>query len=121
MSQVQGETIKVKSPLSNVIIIEYDPATKKTIRRVCDKCRNAVVGRRLSVRRCGPYLERGVGDTLYFLGSGLKYRTLVVPHYGRVAYLKREDIEQFLRRFGRNEKRNWVELTGTPFPYKLFK
>jgi hypothetical protein len=118
----QVERIRIKSPLSATIIIAYDPSTRETERTVCSACLDLVQGRlRLTVRRGGPYFEAGVGDPLYFLGAGVRFSTVVVPYYGRIAYAKRANIDRFLRRFKLEDKIRWEELTGTPFPYKLFK
>jgi hypothetical protein len=123
-----GEAVTITSPLSDIVISAYDPKTGKTRRRVCPKCRRFIETDQL-VRRGDPYFDAGVGDPIYFIGAGVKYRSLVVPIHGRVAFHDWENWVEYRdnhpkddsrTRFSYHQKKNWKDETGVPFPYEFF-
>ena len=111
--------IRVKSPLSDVIIIEYDPATKQTTKRLCAACR-AYIESNEYVLYTAPFFDHGVGDPLYFIAAGVEFETMVVPRFGTIAWCNPDALRRFLRRFSYDDKRTWRKETGMPFPYEYF-
>jgi len=118
----------INSPLSDVKISEHDPETGNTTRRVCPECRRFIETNKL-VKRGRPYFDAGVGDPLYFIGAGVKYRSLIVPIHGRIAFHDWNNWVQYRdthphhdgkERFSYDQKSNWDEKTGVPFPYEFF-
>lgn len=115
-----GPVIRRRSPLSEIIIIEYDPKTGVTTRRTCPECLEFIRSDAKVHPNNGPFFELGVGDPLYFIGAGVAYRTVILPYYGDVAFERIETIRKFNERFSYRQKREWKKLTGIPFPYKYF-
>lgn len=111
--------VEKTSPLSDTVIIEYDPDTGKTHRRVCASCRRFIESDE-TVKHGAPFFQEGVGDPLYFIGAGVRYWSLIVPHWGRVAFHRWENWEEFRGQFSYDQKREWSDLTGVPFPYEFF-
>lgn len=130
-----GEEVTVVSPLSDVVISRYDPKTGDTERQVCPACRRFIETDQVS-KRGQPYFDHGVGDPVYFMGAGVKYWSLVVPRWGRIAFHRWDNWEAYRdyhpknedpnhhatdwSRFSPQQKRNWREETGVPFPYEYF-
>jgi hypothetical protein len=119
----------ITSPLSDVKISEVDPETGETTRRVCPECRRFIETNEV-VKRGGPYFSRGVGDPIYFIGAGVNYRSLIVPIHGRVAFHDWSNWEAYRdhhphnddqQRFSYNQKNNWKDEVGVPFPYEFFE
>lgn len=118
----------INSPLSDIVISEHDPETGDTIRRVCPECRRFIETNQV-VKRSRPYFNCGVGDPLYFIGAGVEYRSLIVPIHGRIAFHDWDNWVQYRdnhphdsskERFSYNQKSNWKEKVGVPFPYEFF-
>lgn len=123
-----GEVVTVESPRSDVIISQYDPNTGKTQRKVCPACRRLIETDKL-IRRGAPYFDSGVGDPIYFFGAGVQYWSLVVPIHGRVAFHRWENWVDYRdnhpkdddrKRFSYQQKKNWRDECGVPFPYEFF-
>lgn len=119
---------KITSPLSDVVIAETDPETGTTTRRVCPECTRFIETNQV-VKRGAPYFDKGVGDPIYFIGAGAEYRSLVVPIHGRVAfhdwdnwtyYRDNHPHKSDKERFSYDQKSNWKEKVGVPFPYEFF-
>lgn len=129
LSRHSGTSTQViESPLSDVIISEHDPSTGTTTRRICPECRRFIETNEV-VKRTGPYFHKGVGDPIYFIGAGVKYRSLVVPIHGRIAFhrwdrwVKYRDNHPYddnKSRFSYRQKKQWSDKTGVPFPYEFF-
>lgn len=118
-------TLRVKSPVSDTIIIEYDPDTGWTRRFRCERCLDIVDGTE-SFRqdRRGIFFENGIGDPIYFLGAGIEYDSEIIPRYGRVAWARTPEGLHRMRNFVepfRKYKVDWRRMTGVPFPNRLFR
>lgn len=114
----------ITSPITGEIVRWRDPDTGETHKVVCPECLAVVLGHRKFEMRIerGIYFDKvGVGDPAYFIAAGVDFKTVVVPHFGRVAYTTKRQITTFLKRFSPNDKRRWKRVTGLPYPYKLFQ
>jgi hypothetical protein len=111
---------EIKSPRSDIIVSEWDPEAGHFIRRVCPSCRRFIETDEI-IKRGAPFFKQGVGDPLYFMSAGVKYRSLIVPYWGRVAFHKWSNWEEFREHFSYDQKREWSDKTGVPFPYAYFE
>jgi len=115
MSKLSGGINKssntVKSPLSDVIIIERNPETGETVRRICPEC----------VRLIREKGETHALDPIYFWGAGIfDYESHTTP-LGTVAFLNPQSFSSFLRSMPGDMKRSWKAITGLYFPFLYTK